>query len=266
MGWQGSGALGEREVRVATQLVQAPELVVDTAPAAVGTPVGERPVAVDEAPRGTAVLTCDEPVASQIEQRGPQLVAQRFARVAVVMEVNLDFPEPRLRELAERLDEGAVVLLPREEERVTRRASVAVAEARREHGETLSPCAYALETDFARRPAVQGLEVVAHREQQMPLAAHAGQEHLAHAIAEPGARPDVDLLAQNAAHRRRQRHEPHRTTPTAFLVPSCLMAARRSLPLEARLRAATTTPSTASSTTFASPDPRMLGASTTTQS
>jgi hypothetical protein len=45
-----------------------------------------------------------------------QAAAQRFARIVLMMQMNLDLAEPHSHHLRERLDQGRVVLRAREEE------------------------------------------------------------------------------------------------------------------------------------------------------
>ncbi len=89
------GSAREREVRVASELVETAQLVVHPAPAAVGAPVRERPVPMDEGPRGTScVVTRDHAMRRERRKRPLELLAQRGARVPVVMQMHLDLAQP----------------------------------------------------------------------------------------------------------------------------------------------------------------------------
>jgi hypothetical protein len=95
------------------------------------------------------------------------------------VEMNLHLAQSHLHHLRDRFDQGRIVLLTREEERVTRAPARGVSKAVREARVTLAPPGDPLETgDQARPVPVERLEMVTEREEQVPCAARGAAQRL----------------------------------------------------------------------------------------
>src|SRR5580704_2042506 len=146
------GSRWKREIGVTAELVQHEQLVVHSAPAAVGPAVREAPVAVDERP-AIAGLAAARQMAVLCEgvQRLGELGRERRGRVAVVMEMHLDLAEPLLCQLAEPIEEIRPVLLAGKKEAVAWRPTIGIAIAARERRIAFSPRIDACAPDVVAR-------------------------------------------------------------------------------------------------------------------
>jgi hypothetical protein len=151
----------------------------------------------------------DDSVAIEIGEGLLEGSAERLARVAVVMEVDLDLAHSGGAHLRERLDEARVVLLPREEVRVARRSPVRVAERLRELRIPRSPGLHAREAAIEWDVAVKRLVVIAEREEEMASPAHLAAlspdppslDLLSCAVLQPRPDPEMELLLSECSER-----------------------------------------------------------------
>src|SRR5262249_49493994 len=145
-------------------------LVIDAAPATIGTRVAQRPVAVDEAERdGAGVLVASEQtviVDKKFAERD-ELVAEAVGRVVVVVQVQFDFTEARATQFTERVQQRLLVFLGGIKERVAWGTTVGILEPAELFRELLDPGLHAFHAGGEIRAAGLGLVMIGHAQDEV---------------------------------------------------------------------------------------------------
>src|SRR5262249_18182425 len=156
-GWRG----GQCKVRVATQVSQQGDFVVQAAPAAVGPRVIKRPVAVDEPESDFAVVLPQQAVAMvKGLSESTDAVYKVLLAFPVVMDVHLDVGDAGFDQFGERIQNVRAVLLLGVKERVPWWPACRVAVAGGNFGPLPSPQFHPTAGGFLVGTAPERLEMV----------------------------------------------------------------------------------------------------------
>ena len=155
------GRARKGKIGVATEAPEKRQLRIYAAMTAVGAGVGEAPISVNEAPSGLAIDDGEKSVSTEVFQGFIEFRPQRFARVVFVVKVNFELAVTMLRELAEPLEKGAIVLIAGEKKCVTRTAPAGVFEAPRELRVRGAPTLDPFQSARPRLAAPKGFVVIA---------------------------------------------------------------------------------------------------------